>query len=335
MTRPSIFILLLAVLTGIVARAQYAPQVPLAGNEGIADTSSRFRDWASGCTLYRGWLDIADKSLGQPTLGTESNIYGPPGSGLLSLGDSGVAVVTFGHSIYNGAGADFAVFENAFANPENDTFAFLELAFVEVSSDGQNFFRFPASSAMQDTVQIDNFNYSDAHFYHNLAGKYLSRYGTPFDLDELKDKPGLDVDHITHIRIVDVIGSIDPLYASRDQEGNRINDPYPSVFPSGGFDLRGIGVINSNRPPDPTSVNTVINPLQIRIYPNPASDVVQIVARDEAPLLYRLTDISGRQLEQGTIRKSLGIPIGRQAPGLYLLYIGNGREQSVLKVSRQ
>jgi hypothetical protein len=328
-----IFISFILILGMGQASAQFAPQVPLPGNEGILKTSMLFREWASGCVLQRGWLDIADKSLGQPTVGSESDVYGPPGPDLLSLGDSGVAVITFDHSIFNGAGPDFAVFENAFANPVNDTLAYLELAFVEVSSDGVNFVRFPASSNMQDTVQIDNFTYTDARFYHNLAGKYISGYGTPFDLEELKGTPGLDVNNITHVRIVDVIGAINPLYASHDHAGNIINDPYPSAFPSGGFDLSGVGVINSNQPP--TSIGEPLNTLQVQVYPNPASEMINIVSRSNKLLQYKLTDISGRKVSEGNMQNNKSINISKQVPGIYLLHISSDKAYSIIKISKQ
>jgi hypothetical protein len=331
----SVFIFISFILTLSVgkASAQFAPQVPLPGNEAIIATSPLFHDWASGCTVYRGWLDIANKSLGQPTVGSASDVYGQPGSDLLSLGDSGVAVVTFNYSIFNGAGPDFAVFENAFANPVNDTLAYLEFAFVEVSSDGVNFVRFPASSNMQDTAQIDNFTYTDARFYHNLAGKYVSGYGTPFDLEELKGTPGLDVNNITHVRIVDVIGSIDELHASHDKDGNIINDPYPSAFPSGGFDLSGVGVMNSNQPP--TAIHESFKTLQIKVYPNPASEVINILSEGNTPLQYKLTDISGRKILEGELLKNTSINISKQVPGLYLLHISNSEAYNIIKISKQ
>lgn len=326
----------LLLATGFISfrsAAQYAPQVPLPGNEGIIESSPLFKEWISGCTLYRGWLDIADKSLGQPTLGAASDIYGPPDADVLSLGDSGVAVLTFPHTIFNGTGPDFAVFENAFADPLNDTMAYLELAFVEVSSDGVNFFRFPASSLMQNTVQIDNFTYSDARYYNNLAGKYLTGYGTPFDLDELKGTPGLDVNQVSHIRIVDVIGSIDPQYASKDKDGRIINAPYPSNFNSGGFDLRGIGVISSNMPP--AAIDQLAAQLELKLYPNPATNDLIIGSNGKENLNYQITDISGRSLLNGSFRNNTRIHISSLAPGLYFVRLDNGKEQSVSKIRKQ
>jgi hypothetical protein len=63
--------------------------------------------------------------------------------------------------------------------------AYLELAFVEVSSDGINYFRFPATSLTPTDNQVSNTAYMNAANINNLAGKYIGGYGTPFDLDEL------------------------------------------------------------------------------------------------------------------------------------------------------
>jgi len=46
------------------------------------------------------------------------------------------------------------------------------------------------------------------------------------------------------VKVIDVIGTIDPQYASRDSFGNIVNDPYPTPFGSCGFDLDAVGVIN-------------------------------------------------------------------------------------------
>ncbi|WP_118950337.1 T9SS type A sorting domain-containing protein [Taibaiella helva] len=315
------------------AIAQFAPQAPLPGSEGIAAGSPLFKEWASGCTLHRGWLDIADKSLGQPSMGTASDIYGAPHGAVLSLGDSGVAVVTFPHPIVNGQGPDFAVFENGFSNPENDTMAYLELAFVEVSSDGEHFFRFPASSPMQNTTQIDNFTYSNAIYYNNLAGKYKTGFGTPFDLEALKGTPGLDINQVTHVRIVDVVGSIDPQYASRDKDGRIINDPYPSAFASGGFDLQAVGVINSGQPA--TGIDAVAAGWQLRYYPNPAGNDLIVETQTGGRLQYQLTDVCGRLLRQGAFAGQTRISLAGLSSGLYFMRLDNGREHSVSRIRKQ
>ncbi|KAA5536094.1 T9SS type A sorting domain-containing protein [Taibaiella lutea] len=319
-------ILLFAMLS---AKAQYAPQTPLQGNTAIPQNDSRIVDWAATCSIERGWLDIADTSLGHPTLGSESDAVGIPGSGVVSLGDSGVAVLTFNYHIYNGSGADFAVFENGFSNPENDSFAYLELAFVEVSSDGIHYFRFPASSAMQDTVQIDNFTYSLASKYHNLAGKYVSGYGTPFDLEDLKNIQGLDINNISHVRLVDVIGSINPLYASMDKDNHIINEAYPSPYPSAGFDLNGVGVINSLKP---TSVKELNNSVSIKIYPNPTNDIVYIISENGNKVHYSLKDITGKEICNGSFSGQTFLSLKERNKGFYFLYLEYGNEHFVQKI---
>jgi hypothetical protein len=322
----SLTILLLQVIT---VKAQYAPQTPLQGNTAIAQNDSRFVDWAATCSIQRGWLDIADTSLGHPTLGSEADAIGVPSNGIVSLGDSGVAVLTFNYNIYNGSGADFAVFENGFSNPENDSFAYLELAFVEVSSDGVHYFRFPASSAMQDSIQIDNFTYTLASKYHNLAGKYVSGYGTPFDLEDLKNMEGLDINNISHVRLIDVIGSINPLYASRDKDNHIINEAYPSPYPSAGFDLNGVGVINSLKP---TSVKDLNNTLSINIYPNPTNDIVHIISENLNNVHYSLKDVTGKEICKGSFSGQTFLSLKERNKGFYLLYLAHDDKHFVQKI---
>jgi hypothetical protein len=170
----------------------YHPPAGQAGTNAIYMDSSVFVNWATGCQVTRGYQDISDPSLGLASVGDPSMATGKAQSnGVISLGDGGWAVCTFEYEIRNGAGYDFAVFENGF----DDTF--LELAFVEVSSDGQHFFRFPAHSETDTSTQTGSFGATDARKINNLAGKYRGGYGTPFDLQELAGTEGLDIDRIT------------------------------------------------------------------------------------------------------------------------------------------
>jgi hypothetical protein len=262
--------------------------------------------WATGITIQRGYVDINNHSMGYTSYGKPENALGKAEGDIysvVSLGDGGVATLTFEHAITNGPGYDFAVFENAF----NDTF--LELAFVEVSSDGNHFFRFNSVSLTPTNTQIGNNGLVDTTNINNLAGKYLAGYGTPFDLEELKDVNSLlDVNSITHVRIIDVVGYVQPAdfsgdrivnfidysifaaaylsepgdenwnqdcdiaqpadniidmqdlgrfmdewliennYASFDSQGHQINDPWPTPFYTGGFDLDAVGVIHQKQP---------------------------------------------------------------------------------------
>jgi hypothetical protein len=61
--------------------------------------------------------------LGHTSYGDDSCALGPADNNVVSLGDSGYAIVKFDIPISDGPGFDFAVFENAFDDE------FLELAF--------------------------------------------------------------------------------------------------------------------------------------------------------------------------------------------------------------
>lgn len=324
-----IFFLIICLIPAM-AMAQFAPQALLPGSDAVHYDDGRIKDWASGCILQRGWKDIAQKDSGYTTAGDSTSAIGAYNASLVSLGDSGVAVLTFNHPVINGEGPDFAVFENGFANPLNDTLAYLELAFVEVSSDGIHYTRFPATCNIQDTAQIDNFTYSDASFINNLAGKYIAGYGTPFDLDELKDIPGLDVNNITHIRIVDVIGSISPQYASYDKNDHIINDAYPTLYPTGGFDLNAVAVLNNNAA---TAVNNIGTEAAL-IYPNPVKEILHLIMKEEGRYSYMLTDITGRSIATGNFKKETAIDCTHKAPGFYFLQVRKGQNITTYKLNK-
>ena len=103
----------------------------------ISYDNSAILGWATGCQVTRGYQDIANPIV-LASYGTEQNVVGTASESttdVVSLGDHGSAVLTFSTPIVNTTGYDFAVFENSL----NDIF--LELAFVEVSSDGIHYFR--------------------------------------------------------------------------------------------------------------------------------------------------------------------------------------------------
>jgi len=251
-----------------ITTAQFAPAAGIAGSTAIFKNDNSFVSWATQCTISRGYFDISNTSLGFTTVGDNSSAVGIAGDNLVvSLGDGGSAILTFNRPITNGAGFDFAVFENSFqAN-------FLELAFVEVSSDGVNYFRFPATSNTQTETQVGPFDtVMEPTRINNLAGKYIANYGTPFNLQELDSIIGLNIDSITHVKIIDVIGSLQLPYASYDSNVHIINDPYPTAFPSGGFDLDAVGVINQL----PANIYNLDVSETINIYPNPATNAEPI-----------------------------------------------------------
>lgn len=267
--------------------------------------------WANICTVQRGFLNIANQSAGLVSSGSEPDACGIAGEGgLLSLGDGGIAILQFPIPISNGLGPDFAVFENAF----NHTF--LELAFVEVSSDGQNFVRFPSISNNDTSVQIGPFGASDASKIHNLAGKYRADYGTPFDLEELKDSSIIDINSITHVKLIDVVGSILPDYCSRDSRAVIINDPWTTPFNEGGFDLDAVGVINST---ESSSISQIDS--KIKVYPNPVAQVLLI--ESESVENYALYNISGQMVHSGTVNLKTILDCSNWQTGVYVLKIAD------------
>lgn len=300
----------------IAGFAQFPPAAGQAGSTAISKDSSIFTAWANGCEISRGWQNIADTSLGKADVGDSSMALGMAGTnGIVSLGDAGIAILTFDRPLENGESWDFAIFENSFSD------LFLELAFVEVSSDGIHYFRFPSTSLTDTLVQVGTFEELDPTKINNLAGKYRAMYGTPFDLQELEGIPELDIHHITHVKIIDVVGSIDSDFVSYDAYNHKINDPWPTPFGSSGFDLDAVGVIHQA----PAAVPE--DPLEkiIDIYPNPANGVIHIMLKKvDQNLVITLTTIDGEIVKNipicglnETIDLS-GIPAG-----VYLLRINN------------
>ncbi len=209
------------------------PYAPAAGNLGT--TAVDYRDagiegWASEVVQYLPGTNVS------AAFQNTAQAIGSAGSSVtatVSLGRGGSITLGFEHPIRDGLGFDFAVFENAVSD------TFLELAKVEVSSDGVNFFPFASDSLT--SAPVDAFGALDTTQVDGLAGKYRAGFGTPFDLASLRGiSPDLNVNRITQVRLIDVIGDGSAL----DSQGDVIYDPYPTVD-SAGFDLDGVAVMNS------------------------------------------------------------------------------------------
>lgn len=182
----------------------------------------------------------------------------------------GQITLIFDAPIQNGPGPDFAIFENGHISAGGDGLAgqiFAELAFVEVSTDGVTFVRFPSVSLTPQ--QVGPYGTIDPSNVYNLAGKHVNAYqqswGTPFNLSDLANTPQVlngevDLDNVNFIRIVDIPGSgffndaaallIDP--ATIDPDTGLGGTPYAQnhsiydawvTWGSGGFDLDAVGVI--------------------------------------------------------------------------------------------
>ena len=242
-----------------------------------------FKDYLPSDELWYGpgiW-DDPNKALG-PATGNVGDI--------VSLGDldadeiaqgkrTGRITLIFGdpcdpndpNHIRDVKGYDFVVFENGLISNTTDPYygivagdIFAELGYVEVSSNGIDFARFPCVSLTAErvlpggTVDITNI--------FNLAGKYPNGYGwcigTAFDLSDIADDPNVisgtvDINSISYVRIVDIPGSGDFLDQARDENyiapcswpdwacyanNHPIYDGWVTEG-SGGFDLEAIGVL--------------------------------------------------------------------------------------------
>ena len=304
----------------------YAPPAGQAGTTAMHKDSSAFTSWASGISVQRGFVDAGDTSVeydnsNRATFGVPQNAlnHAEGNSGnVVSLGDGGTATLTFNQPIINGIGPDFAVFENGLSD------TFLELAFVEVSSDGLHFVRFPAHSETQTTTQIGGFGSVDCRYINNLAGKYKAGFGTPFDLSDLPVDPILDINNITHIRIIDVVGSIDPLIGSKDSQGNMINDLYPTPFNSGGFDLDGIGVIHQQ------TLSVSENELVARIYPNPTKQFLNVELNAVSQV--QVYDLTGKLWIQQEEVLTTSMDLSNLGGGIYLVKIENQNQVLMRKI---
>ena len=304
------------------------PFCGIVGSEGctaIACTDNRIKGWATGCEMVLGSSNLTNPDAPVVSYGTAEEAIGPATTSTLdvvSLGDGGSATLTFEHPITNGEGYDFAVFENSF----NDYF--LELGYVEVSSDGVNFVRFPATSLTQTARQI--VSAVDPTYINNLAGKYKVGYGTPFDLNELRDSANVDINSITHVRIVDVIGSIDPQYATYDAFGHMVNDPFPTITYSSGFDLDGIAVLNQK-------VNSIdgTEDVAFNVYPNPANDYMTVsVMSQGTDRQVVMFDMSGRTVLSTMLAanaSSITLSTSTLNGGVYMLRVGNDVMKVVIR----
>lgn len=241
-------------------QAPVPPFAPAAGEEGttaIAYTDAAILSWASGVAELTFGEEVSDEGNWKDP----QAVLGPSSGGasqVLVLGRGGTITLEFHSRIADRDGFDFAVFENAFSD------TFLELAYVEVSSDGLHFVRFPNYSFTMEPV--GSWGHVQASLIHGYAGKYRAGYGTPFDLDILQEAydavlagydkfsvefesqlrtnfPHLDLHAIKYVRLTDIPGD----GTSRDSEGFPVYDPYPTVI-TAGFDLDAIGVMHPGTP---------------------------------------------------------------------------------------
>ncbi|RYM36111.1 T9SS type A sorting domain-containing protein [Brumimicrobium glaciale] len=308
--------ILLSTCSSLTFGQSYAPAAGEPGSTAIEYNNPIFVGWATNVEIERGFIDISDTTVyydgsNKATFGSPANAIGSASNittDCVSLGDSGIAIVTFDSPIFNGSGPDFAVFENGLSN------TFLELGHVEVSSDGINYVRFPSHSETQTNTPIGSFGMLEPTYLHNLAGKYKVGFGTPFDLEELKDSLALDITHISHVKIIDVVGALDGS-GTMDAYGNKINDPYPTPFASGGFDLNAVGVIHQY------VVGLSTEEISFNVYPNPSKGIINIDFNDKEVKSLSIYNSLGKQVEQISVLNSTETLIFELPKGVYFIHV--------------
>ncbi|MEE9394955.1 MAG: hypothetical protein V3W41_20905 [Planctomycetota bacterium] len=190
-----------------------------------------------------------------------ANVLGGPDpsdfQGVLSLGEGGDVTLGFGVTIVDGPGADFSVFENGFEFPSGSGMIFSEVVFVEVSSNGIDFARFPTTFGAPSVPHLQ-FNATAMGSYDGFAG------GTPvladvgvnsidpanpaisggdaFDLARLASDPLVtsnlvDLQNISFLRLVDVVAG-----QAVDSSGVTVYDDFGSLNDSA--DINAVAVIN-------------------------------------------------------------------------------------------
>ncbi|MCC5845405.1 MAG: hypothetical protein JJU05_14240 [Verrucomicrobia bacterium] len=211
--------------------------------------------------LFFGWVASVEDYSPAPGVSPDwtdlNQVLGPvtgDNFAVVSLGDlnstqigdgvpPGSITLAFDTPIRNLSGADFVVFENAIGGK---TSLFAELAYVEVSSNGTDFARFPSVSLTP--AAVGSYGYIDPRNVYGLAGKHINAYGeswgTPFDLKSLEDHPSVlngdvNLDEIRYVRIVDIPGN----GHFKDSSGQPVYDAWVT-WGSGGFDLESVGIIS-------------------------------------------------------------------------------------------
>lgn len=242
-----------------------------------------FCGWAVDATEYLpadvDWSDDwndPNKALG-PVTGDHFDIVSLGELDSLELEDGlapGRITLLFAEAcpIRNAEGYDFAVFENGFMSHFDTAGGSLngqmlaELGYVEVSSNGRDFARFPSVCLVRQCP--GSYGTLDVSEVYNLAGKHPNGYGvctgTPFDLDDLAGHAcvvgGLvDLSDIRYVRIIDIPGRGD----FRDSASFFTDwltwpdwGPYHDDLPvydawptwgSAGFDLEAVGVLKPQK----------------------------------------------------------------------------------------
>ena len=248
--------------------------------------------------IFKGWATAVADYVPAPGVDV---LWADPGNALgpvagdkldiVSLGDlsrqqidqgmePGRITLSFDEPIRQQEGYEFVVFENGFTSDASWSTGsvagqmFAELGYVEVSTNGVDFARFPAVSLTSEplgsygTMEISN--------VYNLAGKHPNGTGTPFDLLEIAGEPNVvsglvDINDIRYVRIVDIPGSgdfYDQAVMNIDPASGAVRDYYSDnhpiydawvTFGSGGVDIEAVGVLEEQKYSADIDLNGIVD----------------------------------------------------------------------------
>ena len=124
------------------------------------------------------------------------------------------------------------------------------------------------------------------------------------------------------------------IYCNYDNSNNKINDPWPTPFPSSGFDLDAIGVINQQ----PLEVKLVKNIYNI-ICTNPFNKSIELLYESSINELtkIKLFNSNGAIVKElnhfSTIGlNSINISSNNLSKGFYIINIENNNSNTKLKL---
>lgn len=238
------------------------------------------------------------------------NALGAPAGDVCSLGNGGDLTLSFPLPITDGPGADLIVSENPFRSSSAVHEAFAECCFVEVSSNGVDFVRFP-SRYLGPATSPGAFAFVSIGSYSGMAGQtpvlatgpavdprdVAAAGGDAFDLADLAGEPlvqngTVNTMAISHVRLVDVENGV-----STDSAGTVIYDPG-----SGSADIDAVTAVH-----------------QLGQVPN-GNPSVELTMQPDGTMLLRLSDPDGWQdLDPQSLRAAIwGLPV--DAGGLLTVF---------------
>ncbi len=278
---------------GVANPASPAPDDPIPGFVG-GQVNPKILGWAAQVNNYSpanpAAIDSFWKNTGNLLQPVTGNVFDVVSLGDLSAADiaKGVApgslTVAFDQPVGDGAGPDLVIFGNAFQLARS-TKVFAKLAYVEVSTDGVVFARFPSVDTNPRPAGTSwTYLVSDATKIYNLFGKavnaYGSSWGNPFDLHDLSNNPlvlagAVDLQNIRYVRVVAVPGS----GAYQDSLGDPIYSPWPT-FGSPGPEIQAVGILNLGHPvADDTQAAGTSSAAGVGAAVNGARSVVKVSAK--------------------------------------------------------